>query len=377
MIKNLLTCLALLVAVQGFAQWTQMGNTPFTRHHGIGFSLDGVGYILTGSVPGTIATRRFHKYDVATDEWEKLEDYPGPNRSYGIGDSWDGKYYFGFGVDGNFNDLNDLWVFDPTTMGFEELPSCPCAGRSHPAFAAMDGKIYMGMGDDNTGNKNDWWSFDIATETWEQKANIPNPRHHPYMFVIGDKIYVGGGHLMDWHEYNAEEDKWKQITSLDDRVAGTQFSYEGKGYALSGVDVNHDIMATGEFWEYDAGIDQWTELDPHPGVSRFAGHEGFFTTVNTMYSYDMNQLVSNVDELVSENSISIFPNPAQDVVAIQHTDGMDLSEATYMIYNVAGSLVANGLVQDNQVSISALAPGSYFMNIINEDEVSRVKLIKQ
>ncbi|MEZ5059567.1 MAG: hypothetical protein R2879_21245 [Saprospiraceae bacterium] len=56
------------------------------------------------------------------------------------------------------------------------------------------------------------------------------------------------------------------------RVAGTRFSFNGKGYILSGEDESHRAMVTGEiFWNLEAQFqDAWNVLPPHPGYSRWA-----------------------------------------------------------------------------------------------------------
>ena len=54
------------------------------------------------------------------------------------------------------------------------------------------------------------------------------------------------------------------------RVAGTQFSYQGKGYILSGDGDNHYPLGVSEFWEYDPISDSWVQLPPHPGNSIWA-----------------------------------------------------------------------------------------------------------
>jgi hypothetical protein len=53
-------------------------------------------------------------------------------------------------------------------------------------------------------------------------------------------------------------------------VAGTQFSYAGKGYALSGDGDDHSSMDEGEFWQYDPASDDWFQWPSHPGMSRWA-----------------------------------------------------------------------------------------------------------
>ena len=53
---------------------------------------------------------------------------------------------------------------------------------------------FVGCGS-NTANLGDWWEYDINSDSWSQKPDIPgNDRHHPYYFGIGNYAYVGFGH---------------------------------------------------------------------------------------------------------------------------------------------------------------------------------------
>ncbi len=84
MIKRTLGLVALMaVSLNIDAQsWQQMNDIPFPgRHHGIGFSLNGQGYMLTGS-----ETTSYWKYDPVADSWLDMGDYPGMPRGFAIGD---------------------------------------------------------------------------------------------------------------------------------------------------------------------------------------------------------------------------------------------------------------------------------------------------
>lgn len=257
-------------------EWIEVSSLPaeFRTHHSFGFSLLGKGYLVTGD--SGVPRADFYAYNPDTDEWTKLQNYPGPARSYGIGDVWEEKAYLGFGADSDGNALNDLWEFDPTTMTWTQLTSCPCDPRFHPALVAAMGKIYVGLGND-AANMKDWWEYDIASDTWEQIPDFPSDeRHHPYQFAIGNFVYSGFGHgasiYKNWFRYDPSGFVWQRMADIpsEGRVAGTQFSFEGKGYVLSGDGENHGSMDTGEFWSYDPATDTWEELPPHPGKSRWA-----------------------------------------------------------------------------------------------------------
>ena len=382
MILRLLTISFLFLGVSAFGQWEQRASPPFTKDHGIGFSLDGFGYVLTGGANGQVfsATKDFFKYDPNTDTWEQLPDYPGPNRGYGIGDVWNGKVYFGFGLDG-FSLLNDLWSWDPTN-GFTQLPSCPCTGRVHPALIAVDGKVYVGAGG-ASGNLNDFWEYDIASQTWAQRTNLPGNRHHPYQFTLNGDIYIGNGHLSSWYRFDPASNTWTQVASLVARVAGAQFSYNGKGYALSGSDVNHNRFSTGEFWEYDPVTDAWTSLPPHPGNSRFGptqfvidnyiylagGYDRFDPTntmipMTTMWRYDLGPSSVGLDETSPEESF-IYPNPANNDINI--VLNKDVSAAAVInIYSLSGQLMMTAPYANN-INISELNNGMYILDVIDQE----------
>jgi N-acetylneuraminic acid mutarotase len=380
---KLLSISFLLIQFSLFSQWEERASTPFTKDHGIGFSLNGYGYVLTGGANGQVfsATKDFFKYDPVTNTWEQLPDYPGPDRGYGIGDVWNGKLYFGFGTDG-FSLLNDLWEWDPSTNTFTQLPSCPCLARVHPAFVATNGKVYVGAGG-AAGNLNDWWVYDIASQNWTQRTNIPETRHHPYQFAINGDVYVGNGHRTSWYRFNDASNTWTQVASLGTRVAGAQFSFNGKGYALSGTDNDHNRFSTGEFWEYDPVADTWTALPPHPGNSRFGptqfviddyiyiagGYNRFDPTntmipLTTMWRYNLSPSTADIEagEVVEEPTV--FPNPTNSLLNIVMPQELSGS-ATIQIYNLSGQLILD-LPYTQQIDISDMIEGIYVMNVVDE-----------
>ncbi|MFK8045111.1 MAG: T9SS type A sorting domain-containing protein [Crocinitomicaceae bacterium] len=379
MILRLLTIAFLLLQTVTFGQWEEVEGLPTNRDHGIGFSINGYGYMLTGGDSPFGATKDFYKYDPTTDSWSQLPDYPGPNRGVGIGEVLDGKLYFGFGTDG-FSYLNDLWEYDEATNTFTELASCPCQGRVHPALLAVDGKVYVGMGGDATGDLDDWWEYDIAGDSWTQKAFIPQVRHHPYQFVVDGEMYVGAGHRTTWYKYDVANDDWIQIAGLTARVAGAQFSYNGKGYALSGTDTNHDSYPVGQFWEYDPVSDTWTAMPNHPGTSRWAPssfvidnyvylfggyyYMGNLVAETTMWRFPLGPGAVSVDETEEEVVNSVYPNPATDHLNI-YTSANLTETAITNVYNLSGQLVLS-VPFSQQLDIANLTDGIYILDVVDE-----------
>lgn len=394
--KQLYIALILLLPLFSTAQeWEAVAPVPdnFRTDHSFGFGLNGQGYLVTG---GNFEIGRrynnFYSYDPTEDLWTRKDDFPGAPRGFAIGDIYEGKAYFGFGASDTGERLKDLWVYDPDLDEWTELSPCDCIARTHPAFVISDGVIYVGLGGGDFGNLNDWWAYDIASDTWEQKAQFPSlPRHHPFMFSADGYPYVGFGHgdtfiSNQWYKYDPATDTWEEKTTLpaEGRVAGTQFSYDGKGYVLSGDGDDHDIMPTGEFFEYDPAEDAWTQLTPHPGPSRWApasfivndevylinGWRNGYPSEVWKYRLGGNA-TSTKDDLAT--GIEVYPNPFQTTVTMPAID----EKATVVISTSDGKVVYNQVYTNDTLDLGFLPKGTYVLEVIATSTTKRQLIVKQ
>ena len=254
--------------------WNQVSNfISDGRHHPITFSNDDYGFVVCGSYSNEV-----FKYDKANDSWLQLSNFPAVGRGYSYGVTVSNKAYMGLGSTSNGSFPNDWWEYDMDNDSWVQKANLPTDGRNHPAMIAIGDKIYMGCGSNGNGNLGDWWEYDINNDAWTQKTDLPAiERHHPFYFNINNAAYVGFGHSnsgihKDFFKYNPSNDTWTQLNDFpgEARVAGTQFSYSGKGYILSGDGDDHAPLDTGEFWEYESSDDSWTQLPSHPGGAIWA-----------------------------------------------------------------------------------------------------------
>lgn len=387
--KQLLSSFCILFSLTTLGQaWTQQANMPSGRHHPISFSLNGMGYAVTGTAPNGQLTKTVFRYDPGNNSWGSLPNFPGSARSFGIGVVANGKAYIGFGATSS-QYLNDLWRFDDSDSSWTQLASCSCSGRRHPAMISIGDRIYVGLGDNNSGDLNDWWMYSITNNTWSQIGNLPGPaRHHPFMFNAGGEIFAGLGHsgnsiFRDWYKLDTATNLWGLRTQFPGqaRVAGTQFSANGYGYVLSGDGQNHSYMNTGEFWQYDPSQDSWTQLIPHPGRSRWAPGSfvinnevfffGGFNRFNNSYPIDswkyvlFNQttaLAANAKELPQ---VSIFPNPANIELQWEVEEGI----SDIKIYNSLGQLAFAGSISKRQISVADWENGTYYLQFFRENRL--------
>lgn len=388
MIKKYLFVFALCAAFlfDGVAQhtWSSKADLPNAnrgRHHPVSWGIGDYGYVVTGTTSQVGTTSDFFRYDPATDAWTVLDNFPGLARSFSIGDVYNGEGYIGFGfssVSGNV--LSDLWKYNPATDNWTQLASCPCMGRRHPVFSINqnEGMLYVGLGDNLQTNLRDWWVYDIADNSWTELTDFPGSRrHHPFHFSIGDYVYAGLGHgsaiYNDFYRYDPVDSSWATMASSPGvRAAGTEFSYQGYGFVLSGDAQNHLPTNPAIFWRYNPSNDSWSSMPPHPGFSRwapgsfvvngtlyfFAGQDGQSQSlVGSMFSFDLQSYLST-ESLDVNQPIDIYPNPtAGDLVIDTQADFVRTQ-----LMDQAGRLVLDQAFT-RRMNLQGMAAGTYVLHL--------------
>lgn len=79
------------------------------------------------------------------------------------------------------------------------------------------------------------------------------------------------------------------------------------------------------------------------------------------------------DDLISEKSAKIFPNPVTDILNVTNVS----PNAKYTIHSVDGKLVSKGNLSDNKISVNRLEKGVYVITIENEGKTVQSKFIKK
>ena len=87
-------------------------------------------------------------------------------------------------------------------------------------------------------------------------------------------------------------------------------------------------------------------------------------------------LVTSVNQVLSGTSISIYPNPAADMITISGVNAETIS-----IYNVLGERVLHNKISSslttNEIDISSLPPGNYSVEVTSGDKSYRSSIVKQ
>lgn len=73
----------------------------------------------------------------------------------------------------------------------------------------------------------------------------------------------------------------------------------------------------------------------------------------------------------SNSDLEIYPNPSTDILMIKNVTAND-----YSIYNVDGKIVSSGTVTNNEITVSNLEKGNYFVQLTTSNGVYQTKFIK-
>jgi len=122
----------------------------------------------------------------------------------------------------------------------------------------------------------DFYSYDPATDFWEQLPDLPNPISQGVTFTIGTKVYCLTG--QNSNSFITDIMAWDTVThnwSLDgvipielERIRAVGFSIGGKGYIATGIPTDQSQMLN-DLWEYDPPTNMWTRKADLPGPVRY------------------------------------------------------------------------------------------------------------
>jgi len=202
--------------------WTQLASPP-VAFGGMSFIFAIGPYIYVGggsfACGGPINT--FYRYDPATDSWTARANLPVPLEG-AIGAS-DGTYgYVACGRTTGGTYTNTLYRYNPSTDSWTTLSTVPGGvGRWLPSMAYYQGKLYIVGGRASPVScLQDFYAYDIATNTWTILPNHPSIHHDGWAVAYNGKVYVTGEHpavctstscTNQYYYYNIASDTWSSM----------------------------------------------------------------------------------------------------------------------------------------------------------------------
>ena len=96
------------------------------------------------------------------------------------------------------------------------------------------------------------------------------------------------------------------------------------------------------------------------------------TATNTYYN------TVSLSEQVTEQSINLFPNPTNNILNINSSINFHMETTTYIISDIMGRNVLTGILKSNEIDISALPKGIFYIKFkFDNRRTSNYKIIKE
>ncbi|MBA3900811.1 MAG: T9SS type A sorting domain-containing protein [Bacteroidetes bacterium] len=238
---------------------------------------------------------------------------------------------------------------------------------------------------DNTGNYTRKIFYDW-NGSWSINAKVDDIQ----WFNFSKELYTQAITYI-WNGTNFEENtKVLRSYNTDGFITENKSSYwNGSNYVNSSrytIDYDHKGNTILEM-SYSWSNNSWVSND---GTKYFFLYDadGDITTQETLITIGINWkkteklthyyggYVSVKEENLS-HGIQVFPNPAKDKITIEHGD---FKPVAIVVYDFKGELVIDKKLMDNApvkvLDISALNPGIYFIQLINQEQAVKKKFIK-
>ena len=243
--------------------WTQLADIPGSgRFWSSGFTIDNKIYAGTGRTGFSGSpTQDMWEYDIASDTWSQVADYPAGIRegADGFGDGTRGFLAFGTSF---IQFTNLVYEYLPTSNTWEQKATAPASFAYSHGFT-LNGKYYIGP--ENGTNK--MFAYTLETDSWEEVAPFPGQdRRAQVAFTAGGKGYIGmgmfvfGGVLGSFYAYDPALDEWEEIAAINpvsDQSCATSINDVGYVFNVGGNAKN--------VYRYNEASDEWQLLSGHPG----------------------------------------------------------------------------------------------------------------
>ena len=182
---------------------------------------------------------------------------------------------------------NQFWRLDPVSNNWNKLNDFPGPERSTNFAFVVGSKGYVGGGYGDSDKLEDHWEYDFASDTWVKKSDIPMNGNIAIGFALSNEGYVIEhdylvGVTRLW-KYDSTGDSWSMIST-----APVIIDVNTKHFVIGGSLYFVD-SSIGHFWKYTASNNQWTLLGNIPTSFSFAfsiGGTGYAGSSSVFYKYD-------------------------------------------------------------------------------------------
>ena len=257
-------------------------------------------------------------------------------------------------------------------------------GRNSAVSFSVGSMGYIGTGYDSFTGNFDFWQYNPATNSWQQKANLSNiERVGAIAFNIDSLAFVGLGIdanndlLQDLWQYKPTSNTWTQKADYagGGRTVASAFSLDHKGYVGCG-DIYGTLM--NDFWAYDPQNNVWDSIeigpDPRSWATGFSiGHRGYvllgtWPERNDVWEYNPNTTAITAVEDVDQ--ITLRSGPDHTLILKSNAK---IENGYVRIFDASGKLCFQKKLsvfdQEESIQLSFTTTGICFWNLYADDKL--------
>lgn len=262
--------------------WTKKGDFPGgATYYASGFTLGSTGYFCGGSSNNA----QLWKYDAATDTWSQQANMPF-SIGWSVAQGWQGKgwvYHSG---------SKSMYMYNPVYNSWTKKSASGGTAVDVESGFIINSKLYVAGGIISGGMvTNEVWEYDLLTDTWTHKNNMPFAMGFAPSFALNGKGYLitgnstrnnaTGPQSADCLQYDPTTDSWTVLADFPGgpRGGGIGFTDGHKAYVGMG---NHGPILT-DLWQLDPATLTWTRMTDIPRgrystVAMVFGHHAYIST---------------------------------------------------------------------------------------------------
>ena len=250
------------------------GKPPCQRSLHTGVMHDDSFYIF-GGYDGIQRTNDFYQFNFTNMKWITVTSLDPPTpRDRHTAVSYERCIYIYGGYDGSSR-VNDFYEYNVDTNTWREMvPSSisttPSARHSHAAVVYQD-SMYIFGGYDGL-YRNDFHRYNYRTNTWNIMTDSlganefwPKPRYRTTSTVLGDNMFIFGGHdgsrqLNDFYAWSFKNETWTEVQFFGSppspRDSHVAVAYKNSLFIFGGSTGN----ARSDFYEYKLDEQRWVSV---------------------------------------------------------------------------------------------------------------------
>lgn len=140
----------------------------------------------------------------------------------------------------------------------------------------------------------------------------------------------------------------------------------------------YDVGTGPQIINYTSANYYWyTPGVPEPLFAITALTSSMAGTSEYAFYLDQNDITLYLNNFISDNNISIYPNPVIDKLTIEYNNEANKS-IKYQIIDLRGSIVLEDvLYMNNEIDISNFSAGIYMLKLQTENEIKTYKIVKE